>query len=415
MGLKTEGVRIKKVSRRGGKMAEAGETGCVTIPAMSTNHKRRRLKPRIRRRAAPGTKPGTMNVAPDAPPTKIDVIAYDRDRLVEKSNITLKGLDDFMSQWPVVWVNVIGLGSADTLQGLATKFTIHPLAMEDIVNVHQRAKFDQYDANVYFVVRAPDASRDECTAQLSFIIGKNYVVTFQEGPSDCFEPMRNRLRNEKSVLRQETQADYLAYRLIDAVVDAYFPILERVGDRLDELDDRTAAGEGQSVFGDLHGVKRELLLLRRAVWPLRDALREMQVEETPFVCNQTQVYLRDCQDHAIQLIDLVEAYRDISSDIRDFYLSTMSNRMNEIMKTLTIIATIFIPMNFIAALYGMNFEGDSPWNMPELHWHLGYPFALTLMASFAGGMLIMFWRRGWIGGGSNVVKPLDPPKNGERR
>lgn len=397
-------------------MAAADGAGCATIAAMSNNHKRRRLKPRIRRRAAPGTKPGTMNVAPDAPATAIDVIAYDKDRIVEKSHITLKQLDEFMTQWPVVWVNVVGLGSAETLQGLAEKFSIHPLAMEDVVNVHQRAKFDQYDANAYLVVRTPDHSRDECTAQLSFILGKNYVVTFQEGPHDCFESMRNRLRHERSALRQETQADYLAYRLIDAVVDAYFPILEHIGDRLDDLDDRTAAGEGQTVFGELHTLKRELLLLRRAVWPLRDAIREMQVEDTPFICNQTRVYLRDCQDHSIQLIDLVEAYRDISSDIRDFYLSTMSNRMNEVMKTLTIIATIFIPMNFIAALYGMNFDPDSPYNMPELRWHLGYPFALGLMATFACSMLIMFWYRGWIGSGSSNFKPLDPPaKNGERR
>ena len=157
-------------------------------------------------------------------------------------------------------------------------------------------------------------------------------------------------------------------------------------------------------------IKRELLLLRRAIWPLRDAIRELQSEETPLVGNQTRLFLRDCQDHAIQLIDLVEAYRDISSDIRDFYLSTMSNRMNEVMKTLTIIATIFIPMNFIAALYGMNFENDSPWNMPELHWRLGYPFALLLMAGFACSMLVFFWRRGWIGGGNwSAGPPAAPP------
>ncbi len=373
---------------------------------MSNHRKHRRLKPRIHRRAAPGTKPGTMNVAPDALATTIDVIAYDKDHIVEKSHVTIQQLADFMNRWPVVWVNVIGLGSVETLKSIATTFNIHPLAMEDVVNVHQRAKADDYPSNVYCVLRMPEPQKDDLTEQLSIIVGKNYVVTFQEGPGDCFDLVRNRLRHEQSVMRQETQADYLAYRLIDAVVDAYFPILEKIGDRLDELDDRTAAGEGQSAFADLHCVKRELLLLRRAIWPLRDAIRELQTEETPLFGTQTRLFLRDCQDHAIQLIDLVEAYRDISCDIRDFYLSTMSQRMNEVMKTLTIIATIFIPMNFIAALYGMNFESDSPWNMPELHWHLGYPFALGLMGTFACGMLILFWRRGWIGGGP---APHNPP------
>jgi magnesium transporter len=384
---------------------------------MSTHKKRRRLKPRIHRRAAPGTKPGTMNVAPDALATTIDVIAYDKDRIVEKSRITVAQLNEFRNRWPVVWVNVIGLGSVEVLREIATKFQIHPLAMEDVVNVHQRAKTDHYDNNVYCVVRMPEPQKDELTEQLSLIVGKDYVVTFQEGPGDCFDLVRGRLRHEKSVMRQETQADYLAYRLIDAVVDAFFPILERIGDRLDELDDRAAAGEGPRAFADLHVVKRELLLLRRAIWPLRDAIRELQLEDAPFFSTQTRLFLRDCQDHAIQLIDLVEAYRDISGDIRDFYLSTMSNRMNEVMKTLTIIATIFIPMNFIAALYGMNFESDSPWNMPELHWHLGYPFALGLMATFAFSMLVLFWRRGWIGsswgGGDPVATSHDArPSNG---
>jgi magnesium transporter len=364
---------------------------------MSNRRKRHRLKPRIHRRAAPGTKPGTMNVAPDALTTTVDVIAYDKNRIVEKSRITVQQLDEFTHQWPVVWVNVIGLGSAETLKTIATAFNIHPLAMEDVVNVHQRAKADQYDNNVYCVVRMPDANKDQLTEQLSLILGKNYVVTFQEGPGDCFDLVRNRLRHDQSVMRQETQADYLAYRLVDAVVDAYFPILENVGDRLDDLDDRTSDGEVHATFAELHVVKRELLLLRRAIWPLRDAIRQLQVEDTPFVGDQMRLFLRDCYDHSIQLIDLVEAYRDVCCDIRDYHLSSVSLRMNEIMKTLTIIATIFIPLGFIAGLYGMNFDTQvSPWNMPELHWRYGYPFALALMLAVTGIMLSYFKRHGWI-------------------
>lgn len=364
---------------------------------MSNHHRRRKPKPRIHRRAAPGTKPGTMNVAPDAISTTIDVIAYSKDRIVEKSHIQPQDLQQFLNEWSVVWVNVIGLGSAETLESIARTFHIHPLAMEDIVNVHQRAKADQYEQNVYCVVRMPEPQKEELTEQLSLILGKKYVVTFQEGPGDCFDLVRNRLRHEHSVMRQESQADYLAYRLLDAVVDAYFPILEAIGDRLDDLDDRTSAGDGQSAFADLHVVKRELLLLRRAIWPLRDAIRELQVEDTPYIGNQMRLFLRDCHDHSIQLIDLVEAYRDICSDIRDFHLSTVSLRMNEIMKTLTIIATIFIPLSFIAGVYGMNFDTEvSPWNMPELHWRYGYPFALALMAIMTGMMLSYFKRHGWI-------------------
>jgi magnesium transporter len=364
---------------------------------MSNHRKRRKLRTQIHRRSAPGTTPGTMNIAPDALATQVEVIAYNKDRVLEKSHVAVKDLDAIAREWAVVWVNVIGLGSADTLTAIAKTFQIHPLAMEDVVNVHQRAKADQFANNVYCVVRMPDSGSEQLTEQLSIVLGKNYVVTFQEGPSDCFDLVRNRIRNDQSVVREQATADYLAYRLIDAVVDAYFPILENVGDRLDDLDDRTTAGGGHAAFADLHIVKRELLLLRRAIWPLRDAIRELQVEDTPFMSNQTRLFLRDCHDHAIQLIDLVEAYRDIASDIRDFHLSTVSLRMNEIMKTLTIIATIFMPLGFIAGLYGMNFDTNvSPWNMPELEWRYGYFYSLALMAAVAGIMLSYFKRHGWI-------------------
>jgi magnesium transporter len=376
---------------------------------MSNHRKRRRLRTHIHRRSAPGTTPGTITAAPDALATAIDVIAYDKDRCVEKSHVSVKELKEFAERWAVVWVNIVGLGSVDTLKSIAEVFQIHPLAMEDVVNVHQRAKADQFANNVYCVMRMPDSSHDQLTEQLSIVLGKNYVVTFQEGPSDCFDLVRNRIRHDQSVVRDQATADYLAYRLLDAVVDAYFPIMENIGDRLDDLDDRTTAGGGHAAFAELHVVKRELLLLRRAIWPLRDAIRELQVEDTPFMSNQTRLFLRDCHDHAIQLIDLLEAYRDIASDIRDFHLSTVSLRMNEIMKTLTIIATIFMPLSFIAGLYGMNFDTNvSPWNMPELEWKYGYLYALALMATVAGIMLSYFKRHGWIWRGkSNEEAPTE--------
>lgn len=337
-----------------------------------------------------------MTVAADALETRIEVIAYDKDRVLEQSVRDPAELAAIVSKWPSVWVNVVGLGTETTLAAVAKLFDIHPLAMEDVVNVHQRAKVDPYDANVYCVLRMPRPTSDELTEQLSLFLGEDYVVTFQEGPGDCFALVRERLRHEQSMLRQEARADYLAYRLIDAVVDAYFPVLEAIGNHLDELDDRAAGSKGAPAFGELHGVKRELLMLRRAVWPLRDAINALRSEVTPLVTEQTRVYFRDCHDHSIQLIDLLESYRDICSDLRDFYLSSISNRMNEVMKTLTVIATIFIPLSFIAGVYGMNFDTRSPWNMPELHWRFGYPLVLGVMVTVAGGMLLWFRRRGWL-------------------
>ena len=301
----------------------------------------RRAKLRIRRRHAPGAKPGTITIQPGAQPTTIRVMAYDQERVVEKKIEAPSELREFLGKWPVVWVDVVGLGSEETLRAIANMFHIHPLALEDVVHVHQRAKVDPYDENLFIVMRIPDASHEQLCEQFSLFLGKNYLVTFQERPGDCFDLVRAGIRLKESVARQGVQPDYLAYRLIDAAIDAYFPVLESIGDHLDELDDPAAIEHTQAAFGELHVVRRELLMLRRAIWPLRDAISELRSEITPFVTDATRVYLRDCYDHAVQLIDLLESYRDIAGDVRDYYLSTISNRMNEVMKTLTVIATIF--------------------------------------------------------------------------
>jgi magnesium transporter len=366
---------------------------------MANNRRSRRwIKPRIRRRSKPGTKPGTLIIAPDAPATTIRVMAYDKDRFIEQDVEKPGDLNAILGRWPVVWVDVVGLGSEEKLRGLADVFHIHLLALEDIVHVHQRAKVDPFENNLLCVMRVPDPSNVQLTEQLSLLIGKNYVVTFQERPGDDFNLIRASLRHAESTTRLNVKADYLAYRLIDAAVDAYFPVVEHVGDHLDNLDDAKAF-ESEAAFLELHTVKSELLVLRRAVWPLRDALSELRSETTPFISDATRVYLRDCYDHVVQLLDLVESYRDISGDVRDFYLVSISNRMNEIMKTLTVIATIFLPISFIASVYGMNFDTEvSPWNMPELKWRFGYFFALALMGSVAIGMLLYFKVRGWLRG-----------------
>jgi magnesium transporter len=369
-------------------------------PAMKKRFKVPRLvKPRIRRRTPPGSRPGTVVIAPGARPTAIRAMAYDKDRVVEQEISEPGELQALLNQWPVVWVDVVGLGTEATLHKLAQIFHIHPLALEDVAHVHQRAKVDTYDENLFCVLRISDPSHEQLTEQFSLFLGKNYVLTFQERPGDNFDLVRAGLRHEHSVTRQGVRPDYLAYRLIDAAIDAYFPVLETVGDRLDGLDDRMVGGDGQNAFAELHAVKRELLMLRRAIWPLRDAISELRSEVTPFIADSTRVYLRDCYDHSVQLIDLLESYRDIAGDVRDFYLSSISNRMNAIMKTLTVISTIFLPLSFIASIYGMNFNPNvSKWNMPELNWRYGYPFALALMVIVAVGMLINFKLRGWLSG-----------------
>jgi magnesium transporter len=359
----------------------------------------RRVKPRIRRRVPAGTRPGTFTIEPGAHPTSIRVIAYDKDRVVEQEiRDPGRELPALLERWPVVWVDVVGLGTEDSLRALGAIFGIHPLALEDVVHVHQRAKVEAYEEHLYCVLRIPDAGNEQLTEQFSLFLGRNYVVTFQERPGDDFNLVRTGLRHENSVTRQTIRPDYLAYRLIDAAIDAYFPVLESIGDRLDRLDDKAVGADGGRAFAELHGVRRELLMLRRAIWPIRDAVSMLRSEVSPFVTDATRVYLRDCYDHAVQLIDLLESYREIAGDVRDYYLSSISNRMNEVMKTLTVIATIFLPLNFIAGVYGMNFSREvSPWNMPELVWRYGYFFALGLMATVALGMLIYFVRQGWLG------------------
>jgi magnesium transporter len=357
----------------------------------------RQLKPK--RRHPPGSKPGSVAFEADAQPTTIRVIAYDKERIVEQEIKDPAEAKEFVGKWPVVWVDVVGLGSEDKIRGLSEIFEIHPLALEDVVHVHQHAKVDAYDNGLFIVLRIRDESHANVCEQFSLFLGKNFLVTFQEQPGDSFDLVRTGLRLKDGVARQSVHPDHLAYRLIDAAIDAYFPLLEEIGDDLDTLDDPEAITHARRAFAELHGVRRKLLILRRAIWPMRDAISALRSETTPFITDETRVYLRDCYDHAVQLIDLLESYRDIAGDTRDYYLSTISNRMNEVMKTLTVIATIFLPLSFIAGVYGMNFNTSiSKWNMPELNWRFGYFYSLGLMVAVTIGMLWWFKWRGWLHG-----------------
>jgi magnesium transporter len=361
--------------------------------------KEKRRKDEIYRRTLPGAAPGTLAVDPAAPRSRIRVIAYGPSAITTKQVDDPEAVREFLDRWPVTWVNVDGLGDAVTLGRIGEVFELHRLSLEDVVNVHQRAKVEPYGRYHFIVGRMVNSLDDEAltTEQLSIFLGRNYVLTFQEQPGDCFDTVRDRISKGGGRIRS-CGPDYLAYALIDAFIDDYFPVLERYGERLEALESEVIYRADNQLIAHIHQVKRDLLVLRRAIWPLREAINSLIRDPTPLISDETRIYFRDCYDHAVQLIDLLENYREIASSLVEVYLSSVSNRLNEIMKVLTIFTVVFIPLNFIASIYGMNFSTDkSSWNMPELNWVYGYPFALGLMAAVALFMLIYFRKKRWIG------------------
>lgn len=364
----------------------------------STSSRRRTRLAIPRRRTSPGAPPGTLVADPAAPPPAMHATLYGKEQLHEREISDVAEIPALIGKHPVVWVDVQGLGDIEIVRRLGEALGLHPLALEDVVNVHQRPKVDEYDDHLFIACRMPGSDVGAGSEQVSLFLGENYVITFQERPGDCFDPVRRRIRRSGSQVRA-AGADYLAYALVDAVTDAYFPLLERYGELVEELEQSVlSAGSRTPVIDRVHDMKRELLSVRRAVWPLRDMFSVLVREESPFVGGKTRIYFRDCYDHTIQLMDVIETYREIVSGLVDIHLSSVTARTNEIMKVLTMMATIFIPLGFIASVYGMNFDPEvSPWNMPELGWKYGYPFALGLMAAVALVLLRYFWRKGWLG------------------
>jgi magnesium transporter len=360
--------------------------------------RRRRRYYRIQRRTRPGAAPGTIAVDPGAHSTVIDLFGYGPDGFVEEKAVTPERVVRCLGEWPVTWVNVEGLGDAGTLHKLAEIFALHPLVREDVVNVHQRAKAEQYGDQLFIVTRMVTLNEDIESEQLGIVLGTHFVATFQEVPGDVLDPVRERIRGAGQIRR--AGPDYLAYALIDAVVDHYFPVLERYGERIETLEEEVVETADSAVLTRIHQTKRDLLALRRAIWPQRDALAELAREPFERISPATRVYLRDCYDHAVQVIDLLETYRETTSSLLEIHLSMLSNRMNEVMKVLTVFSAVFSPLMVITGIYGMNFDPDrSPWNMPELRWFYGYPIALASMAVVAAFTLGYVYRRGWIGSG----------------
>ncbi len=355
-------------------------------------------RPHFQRRTDPGAPPGTIVPNPADPRTEVHVLAYDAEHFEERRVESLAIIPPLLERWPVTWVNVEGLGDASIINGLGHMFRLHALALEDVVHVHQRAKTESYGEYYFIVARMPLQNQPGESEQISFFFGKNFVLTFQEKiGGDCLNTIRNRIRAGWGRSRA-MRPDYLVYTLLDAIVDNYFPLVESCGEALDELEDQMSSKSMNDTMTKVHCVKRTLLSIRRVMWPLRDAINALMRDHTDLISDETRIYLRDVHDHSIQIIDLVENYRDIAAGITEVYLARVGQRTSDVTKVLTVIATIFMPLTFIVGIYGMNFDTRvSPLNMPELEWYWGYPAVMIVMAALAVGMLIYFYRRGWLG------------------
>lgn len=325
---------------------------------------------------------------------RIKIVAYNAEKIVEKELDSVEECLDFKDKPDInLWINVDGLDQTDIIETLGSYFEIHPLTLEDILNTVQRPKIEDYESYVYTVLKMMllDTKKDEIIIdQVSIIFGYNFIISFQEREDDIFNPIRERLKNPASRLRK-SGVDYLAYGLIDVVIDNYFLILEHFGEAIEELEDELVVQPSPETLRTIQKYRRIMITLRKSVWPLRELINGMQKIESEIIKDNTRIYLRDIYDHTIQVIDSVEDFRDILSSMIDVYLSSISNRMNDIMKVLTVIATIFIPLTFIAGVYGMNFE-----YMPELHSQWGYPAVMLFMAILGSTMFIYFKKKRWV-------------------
>ena len=324
---------------------------------------------------------------------KISYLDYDEQDFQEKQVSNIEECFPFKTTPTVTWINIDGVHRVDVIEKIGRHFHLHPLALEDIVNTGQRPKIEDFSDSIFIVLRMlyHDERAGETRAeQLSLALGPNWTITFQENAGDVFDSVRERVRSDKGRIRK-MGADYLAYALIDAVVDSYFMILEKIGEDIEEIEDELVTNPSPETLQTIHHLKRQMIFLRKSVWPLREVISRLERWESPLIQKSTYIYLRDVYDHTIQVIDAIETFRDMLSGMLDIYLSSVSNRMNEVMKVLTIIATIFIPLTLVAGLYGMNFK-----YMPELEWPYGYPLVLLFMLTIGVLMVIYFRRKRWL-------------------
>lgn len=347
----------------------------------------------------PGTPPGTLIETTTTPlnPLSIQLIDYNADELTVRDDIKVSECSTYLQRDSVTWVHVRGRPTEPALRELGESFKLHSLALEDVLNTGQRPKVEPFDDQLFIIMNLPIMESDTVDVrQVSFFLNKNSLVSFYDGDFSLFYSVAKRLQDSGSRLRSRN-VDFLLYSLIDIVIDQGFPVLESFGLQMEDLEEQILRHAGDETLEKIHILKRELILLRRMLWPQREVINQLLRDEHELVQENTLVYLRDCYDHTIQVMDLLETYRDMTSSMLDIYLSSVSNRMNDIMRVLTVIATIFIPLTFIAGVYGMNFDRTAgPWNMPELGWPYGYMLVWTGMIAVAIVMLVFFRRRGWF-------------------
>lgn len=324
---------------------------------------------------------------------RIKVIDYSQKELAEREARRVEECFQFRDKRTVTWINIDGVHDADLLRKIREHFGIHPLVMEDVMNTGQRPKMEGFKDYMFLVLKMLSYSERENeikSEQVSIILGKRFLISFQEEEGDVFDSVRARIRNSRGRLRQ-SGTDYLTYVLMDAIVDNYFIVLEKLGEKIESVEEELIKNPKPETLQDIYRMKREMIYLRKSVWPLREVISGLERGDSPLVKGATKVYIRDVYDHTIQVIDTTESLREMVSGMLDTYLSSMSNRMNEVMKVLTIIATIFIPLTFVAGIYGMNFQ-----YMPELQWEWGYYATWLVMAVIALAMIVNFKRKGWL-------------------
>jgi len=344
-----------------------------------------------KRHPGEGSRPGTLVIPEGAPPPTIRLVEYSADGVSERDIADVEELA-VPGSAAVRWVDVQGLGDEDVLRRVAALFGIHVLALEDVVNVPQRPKVEQFDNYLFIVTRMVRLISGEQfdAEQVAIFVGDGVIITFQERPGDILDPIRERIRQGKGPMRS-SGADYLAYAILDRIIDGYYPVLESFGEALESLQEEIFREPRPEHLERIFAFRRDSLSLRRAIWPQRDALNELIRDRSPQISDHVRVYLRDCYDHAVQSIDVMESLRELAGGLMDLYLSTVGHSQNEVMKVLTIMASIFIPLTFLAGIFGMNFD-----IMPELQTPWMYPLVLGVMVVLAGGMLFYFKRKGWI-------------------
>ncbi|MDP8267016.1 MAG: magnesium/cobalt transporter CorA [Candidatus Aceula meridiana] len=346
-----------------------------------------------------GVPPGTViEDAKIVRETAITVFDYDAKNFQEKKVKSVEECFPFKDSSTVTWVNIVGI-DPQTIQKIDEHFGVHPLVSEDIVSLGQRPKMEDYGDYIFIVLKMiyfNEKVNEIIDEQISLVLGSNFVISIQEKEGDVFDPIRQRIRESKGRVRM-AGADYLAYTLLDSVIDNYYIILEKRGEELEDLEDDIVLNPHNKIAQEIHQIKRDMIYLKKQIWPLREVISGLQRNESKLIKKQTGIYLRDVYDHTIQVMDTIESFRDMLSGMHDIYLSSVSNRMNEIMKVLTIFAAIFIPLTFIAGIYGMNFKTDvSSFNMPELSWKYGYVFFWAVILVTTGTMLAFFKRKKWF-------------------